>query len=138
MAGLEAHPNEEYRDSLISTEQKSTEQYDKAVLTLSGGALGVSFAFVRDLVGPDAVVCPGLLLVGWTCWALSCCSVLFSFYFSHQALRRAIRQLDSGKIHSQAPGGWLDRATGVLNLLGGVLFVVGVVFAGTFGYYNMR
>ena len=35
---------QEYRATLLVAEQKAPGQFDKTVLTLSGGALGVSFA----------------------------------------------------------------------------------------------
>ena len=38
----------EYRRQLLTLEQKSTEAFDKAVLSLSGGALGLSIAFFEQ------------------------------------------------------------------------------------------
>jgi len=39
-----------YRDLLQELSVKSQEQYDKTVITLSTGALGLSFAFIKDIV----------------------------------------------------------------------------------------
>lgn len=116
----------EYRTHLVLAEQKAQEQFDKTVLTLSGGALGISFAAIKHLTGSGAVSATGLLLTAWSCWALSAFAVLLSFFFSHQALRRAIKQVDTGTIRSEPPGGWLDRITAVLNMLGAILFGVGL------------
>ena len=124
----------EYRKWLVAAEQKSQEGFDKTVLSLSGGALGISFVFLKDIIGPKEVVLWGFLLAAWLSWAFSTFSVLTSYYLSHLALRRAIFQVDCGTIYSQKPGGVFNCWTAILNATGVVLFLVGVccitVFAG--------
>jgi len=118
-----------YRAWLITAEQKSQEDFDKTVLSLSGGALGISFVFLKDVVGARPIVHPSLLLCAWITWGISAVCVLASFYLSHLALRTAIQQVDDGTIHQQAtPGGKWATFTAWLNALGGILFLVGVVF----------
>jgi len=119
----------EYRAFLISAEQKSQEDYDKTIITLSGGALGVSFAFVKDIVGSQSLTQPVWLCVAWIAWALSVTSVLASFYFSRLALRRTVAKFDKDleSLYKDTPGGFFTRTTQVLNILGGLLFLTGVV-----------
>lgn len=130
----ETNPIGDYRNWLIAAEQKSQYDFDKTVLTLSGGALGVSFVFLKDVVGPQPLASAGFLMFAWLAWAFSAFSILASFYLSHLALRRAIKQVDDGSIHDQKPGGKLSCYTSVLNASGGVLFLVAIcsftVFAG--------
>ncbi|MEW5939701.1 MAG: hypothetical protein AB1750_08580 [Chloroflexota bacterium] len=116
----------EYRNQIISAEQKAQEDFDKTVLSLSGGALGVSFAFVKDIVG-ESPICISFLIVSWVSWALSSTSVLISYYMSHKALRHAIKQIDTNKIRQEQPGGVYDKFTGFLNMLGLILFLVGLL-----------
>jgi len=127
-------PMNDYRKWLIAAEQKSQEDFDKTVLSLSGGALGISFVFLKDVIGPQPLVLSGFLIAAWLTWVFSTFSVLTSFYLSHLALRRAIAQVDDGTIHKQQPGGIFACLTAVLNATGAVLFLVGVccitVFAG--------
>ena len=124
----------EYRKWLVSAEQKSQEDFDKTVLSLSGGALGISFVFLKDVIGPQPLVFTIFLLAAWLAWAFSTFSVLTSYYLSHLALRRAITQVDDGTIYEQPAGGAFARLTAILNAIGAVLFLVGVccitVFAG--------
>lgn len=124
----------DYRKWLVAAEQKSQEDFDKTVLSLSGGALGISFVFLKDVIGPQPIVQSGFLLAAWLAWAFSTISVLTSFYLSHLALRRAISQVDAGTIYAQPPGGAFARSTAFLNAIGAILFLVGVccitVFAG--------
>ena len=124
----------EYRKWLVAAEQKSQEDFDKTVLSLSGGALGISFVFLKDVIGPQPIVLSCFLLAAWLAWAFSTFAVLTSYYLSHLALRRAISQVDDGTIYKKPPGGAYAYLTAILNATGAVLFLVGVccitVFAG--------
>ena len=126
-----------YRSQLLAAEQKMQEDFDKTVLSLSGGALGISFAFITDVVGEGPLVQKSLLLAAWVVWGLSVTCVLASFYVSHLALRRAITQTDSGRIHQEWPGGRYDKVTAVLNAGGGLLFFLGVVLVVVFVSSNL-
>ena len=116
-----------YRQHLMAAEQKSQSEYDKWVITLSGGALGVSFAFLKDVVGTKSIVSTGWLLAAWICWALGISSGLASHFFSSLALRRAIKQTDEKIIYVIRPGGWMSGLTFGLNIAAGVLFLCGVL-----------
>jgi hypothetical protein len=123
---------------VVAAEQKAQEDYDKTVLALSGGALGITFAFVTDLVGQKPIVWPTALLVAWVAWGVSVTCVLGSFFFSQQALRRTIDQLDASRIREEHPGGVFSKVTAILNALGGVLFLAGVVSTILFVAVNWR
>lgn len=125
-----------YRRWLVESERIAQENYDKAVLALSGGALGVSFAFVREVVGPGQVKASNLLFWAWASWGTSATAVLFSYYFSHLALRKAIAQTDSEIVHLVRPGGLPDWVTAVLNAAAGLLFLLGVLVMIWFVYLN--
>lgn len=130
-------PPSEYRQWLISAEQKAQDDFDKAVLSLSGGALGISFIFVKDIIGPGVIHDPVWILLAWLSWAFSSLAILSSFFASHLALRRAIKQCDDGSIYRQTPGGIFSSVTRNLNALGAMLFVVGVCFMAAFIYSNL-
>lgn len=115
----------EYRNQLIVAEQKAQENFDKTILSLSSGALGISFAFLKDIIGVNPINI-SLLILSWTSWALSSTSVLISYYMSHKALSHAIKQVDTNTIRKEQPGGWYDKFTGFLNVLGLILFILGL------------
>lgn len=127
MTNPENDPLQRYREHCVSAGQKVQEDYDKAVLTLSGGALGVSFAFIKDVIGPGAITHPRLLLGAWIVWGMSVVITLASYWFSGRALRKAINQIDAGNIHGKVPGGAYAGITESLNAVGGLLFVTGVI-----------
>lgn len=128
----------EYRAHLISAEQKAQEDYDKTVVSLSGGALGISFVFLKDIVGSAPINLTSCLLGAWICWGVSVTSVLFSFLASNLALRRAISRVDAEETYAERVGGNFDLVTAILNVLGGVLFLVGVILIALFVWYNLE
>jgi hypothetical protein len=127
----------DYRQHLVDAEQKSQESFDTTVLSLSGGALGISFVFLKDVIGSSPVQRPIFLLSAWMFWAASSLAVLMSFYLSHLALRRAIRQVDDGTIYAQRAGGVLSVVTAILNAIGAITFVAGVIGITVFASANL-
>jgi hypothetical protein len=129
---------DEYRNLLIQADQKAQDDYDKTVIALSSGALGVSFAFIKDIVGSSNWKDPNLLLFSWICWGTSVTLVLISYYFSQQALRRAITQIDAKVIRKERVGGLFSIITSICNALQGLLFIVGVILIVIFVSSNLR
>lgn len=127
----------EYRKHLLLGEQKAQEDFDKTVLTLSGGALGVSFAFIGNVVRDKPLIDAALLFYAWWSWTLSVGFVLISYFLSIRALRIALRQAYAGSIYVQRPGKGFAIATDVCNVLGGILFFVGVVLISAFVQRNL-
>lgn len=125
----------DYRGLLTQTMQKSQAEFDKAALALSGGALGLSFAFTRNIVGNGDIIHASYLFTAWVAWALSSTSVLLSFFTSTLALRRAIRQLDL-RGDMKRPGGWWDISTSTLNAISLLLFAFGLAMMIVFLWHN--
>jgi len=128
---------QEYRDYIIRAEQKAQDDYDKTVIALSGGALGVSFAFIKDIIGSDSISNAILLFLSWLFWTSSITCVLASYYTSHLSLRNVIKKIDAGETQAPRLGGFADWMTAILNALGGILFVAGVVLMSIFIKINL-
>lgn len=129
-------PLHAYREKLLELEQQAQQSYDKTIVTLSGGALGLSLVFYEKVAGatPEGAV---FLFLAWGSWALSLLCVLFSFYFSAKALRKAVEQVDRGQIFSDEPGGASSQATRILNIGSGVFFLLGVLLMIAFAAINL-
>lgn len=123
-----------HREHLVQAAQKSQEDYDKTLITLAGGALAVTFGFLKDIVGLSAGGDRTTLLVAWGCWCGSLACTLFSFLISVGALRVAIMELDAG---TPPRGGWRGRYLPPVNFAAGLLFISGVVFVGCFVWQTL-
>lgn len=123
-----------YRDLLQELSVKSQEQYDKTLITLSTGALGLSFAFIKDIVDIKSAGDVHFLIGSWICFILSIVFILVSFLTSKYALDQAIVAEDNDVIYDSK----LDKATTILNWLSASFFVVGLLFVVVFVKLNLE
>jgi hypothetical protein len=127
----------DYRETLEERYAEMSASYDSNLIKLSGGALAVSFAFIKDVVPEPEPSTFSYVWYGWLCFALSLAAALFALLCSQYAVRRAIAQIDDGSIRSSTPGGKLAIATHVLTISGAVLFLAGVVLLAQFARVNL-
>lgn len=126
---------QEYRHQLLALEEKAQAAFDKTVVTLSGGALGVSFAFIKDFLGSSPVMDRPWLIAAWGAWVASLAASLTSHYLSTFAMRRTIEAFDAGKKKDLARV-W-DFAVVFFNGTSGFLFLAGAVAIGVFVVNNL-
>ena len=113
----------EERNSLVDAEREGSRSFDKAVLTLSAGALGLSITFLRQIAPspiPGTVV---VLIFAWIAFGLSVLCTLSSFLTSQRAIGRQREILDeiySKKIPNENWSGlknpW-STVTSILNVI---------------------
>ena len=123
------------RERLVNTDFKVSQDYDKAILTIGAGALGVSVAFLKDIAN-DPPIALSVLKVSWGCLAASILLVMVSNYSSHWALLEAIFDLDKGK-GGNVQGGCFTWITEFLNILALLTLVAGVIGVLVFAYSNL-
>jgi len=112
--------------------QSSTDSFDQSLLTLSSGALGLSLAFIKDIVPLKDAVWIALLFTSWIAFALCIVSTVASFLLSVKANKQQLGYIDEYYIHrndlaldkhkSSRYVKWLERCTWV----GIILFVAGL------------
>lgn len=127
----------EYRNRLLDAEQKIGESCDKTLITLSGGALAISVTFIKEVLGEEDAQFLCVLSFSWSLWAISLTSVLLALYFASHAYRNAIKALDAGTLDLNRPGGVFSLLTNILNAIGGLSFLLGVLFFLIFAYKNI-
>ena len=83
--------NEENLKTTTDTLRYSTEQFDKSILYIASGALGISFAFIKDII-PDLnkATCKEYLINSWYIFAGVIFTSLVTHFISMQANRWAI------------------------------------------------
>lgn len=127
-----------YRDKLIDAKIRSQEARDKAILTLSGGALAISFSFIDHFVKSEPRFL-FLLFSAWFCWAASLVLHIVSYHFGNKAFDWQIIQTDNeidGKDTAQVSKNIPDYIVSLINLTVALLFVFGVISLGAFVYEN--
>ena len=128
-----------YRKYLVDLLTKTEEEFDRTLLTLAGGALGVSFAFVKDFLGTEAVVGKNCLVVAWSCWIATLALILISQFGASATMARTLRKLDKEKwLDPDNPGGPLSSAVFVATGAAGLFFLVGLIVMAYFITLNVR
>lgn len=128
----------DYRNWLVAADQKASEAYDKAVMALAGGALGLSLTFVKDIVKSPHPESLWRLETSWGCLTLSLAFILVSMLFSQWALRRAIKQVDEFSLSGARVGGIFAFLTATLNILSGMALLGGITLLAWFSISNVK
>lgn len=116
-----------HRQSTQGGADEAQQNLDKALLTLSAGAFGLSIAFVSQVVPPAQGL--GLLFISWVAFGASIIFELFSFVSSKRAHERDVELLDEDYVAQSGEerySRW-NAATKGLNLLAGMGFATGTV-----------
>ena len=129
----------EERSFLVTSKHQSATQLDKAILTLSGGAFGISMVFLRDIVSINKITGTGFLVWAWSLLIVSMLMTLFSFLFSQCACERAIKILEEDFLSdNDGPSGsniW-SCITQALNFISIIAFTLGLFFLIVFAIKN--
>lgn len=83
-----------YREDILRRQLSNTENYDKAVLSLSTAFLGFSMAFLKDFVSYKNAICALLLPVSWALFCLSIVATIASFFISHKGLATQLKHAE--------------------------------------------
>lgn len=91
-----------HRELLQKSVQSSWKAFDKMLMTLTGGSLGISFAFIKDIVKVDPATklrlppeWVGLLWSGWSMLSICLGISLLSHYWSALAFERDLERIDA-------------------------------------------
>jgi len=128
----------DYRNLLVTADQKASEAYDKAVMSLAGGALGLSLTFVKNIVKSPNSESLWRLETSWGCLTMSLAFILVSMLFSQWALRKAIRQVDESSLQRARAGGIFAVLTATLNVLSGAALLGGIALLAWFSISNVK
>jgi hypothetical protein len=115
--------------------------FDKAILTLSAGALGLSLVFIKDVVPLATAIRLGLLFWSWALFGASILLTIVSFILSHQAFEHQKKMAykyyieeNEEAIHERS---WA-LATRYVTYFAGGSFAAGLVLTLVFAIQNVR
>jgi len=134
----------EERKSLVDAEREGSRLFDKAILTLTAGAFGLSLTFIRQMA-PDIKSGTAFMLVyAWVGFCISLLSTLISFLTSQSACskQREILEAEYFNNHSShdKKANLKNKAsvcTWWLNILSISTFIIGVIFLAIFSISNL-
>lgn len=128
---------DKFREALAAVATKAFRDYDKTVLTLSSGALGVSFFFIKDVLGVAPIRVPWAAFIAWSSWALSLTCTLGSLYAGALLNNIAVKKLADITKTVDDVSGTSNKWMHAINIFAGLLFVAGVVALAIFVWQNL-
>lgn len=87
--------DKEYWQQLNKAYIESSSQFDKQVLFLASGALGLSFAFIKDIVKLAEATNKWLLISAWSLFGAVILLSIISHYTSLKAINKRIHNLNA-------------------------------------------
>lgn len=121
----------DYTKELYERERGNSASLDRAILALSTGSLGVSVAFISNLVKLSEAKSIIMLQGAWCLFGAAIVSTILSFLVSHYGLKTQFRYAEKYYLegiieYCNKRSSW-DRATNILNLLSATVFIAGLI-----------
>jgi len=128
------------REKLLDFQLNQAGMFDRAILTLSAAALGLSLTFTEKFSTGQNPEFSQLLYISWFCFVLSLLATLSSFQLSQKSLRRGIDIIDEAhaqkKDCSNERNDWA-RITDFANWVSLLSFIAGASLLTLFAVFNM-
>lgn len=118
------------RADLLNRQMSNSENFDKAILSLSTGLLGISLAFIKDVVPLERAEFKILIVASWYCLAFSIISTIISFITSQLGVKKQL--IFAEKYYLEEQDEYLTKVnlpaklTDILNYLSGIIFVFAI------------
>lgn len=128
------------RDDLLKRQLSNSENYDKAILSLSTAFLGLSLAFLKDIVPVEQSKFLMFLYCSWGALVFSVVCTISSFLVSQKAIDVQLKIAADYYLHKIEPESEKTiYAINVerLNALSGILFTLGLVLSIAFVIINV-
>lgn len=129
-----------YYSNLLSSLKTSGEQFDKAILTLSAGALGLSLTFIKEIISVNKAIYLWLLGTSWTLLTLTILLTLISFLTSRLAFDRQIDNFEAALDAEEfsEPNNPFAAITSCINYTTLTTFTLAVIMLYTFVLINFN
>lgn len=106
-----------YLEQLNKAYIESSSQFDKQILFIASGALGISLAFIKDIVKLDIATNKNLLLLAWIFFGAVILICILSHYTSLKAINYRIENLYQKKDKISKRFDWWTQAFNILMML---------------------
>ena len=131
-----------YREDLLKRNLSNTENYDKAILTLSSASLGLSLALVKLIIPIQEASFFWMLYSNWALLILSIFSSLSAYLISNKALEKELSKarsyyLENDESAFDIKNGYI-KYNKTLNYFTGVAFSLSIILIVLFVALNME
>jgi len=124
------------RKMLIDCAREGSNTFDKAILTLTSGAFGLSFIFLKDIVQSPIKETLFMLSLSWIFFSISLIVILVSFLTSPNAHYFEIEQTFKEKEKDRKKNIW-SKITWICNIFSIISLALAFSSMGYFFYTNV-
>ena len=138
-ADIKARLLADTRADLLKRQLSNSENYDKAILSLSTAFLGFSLAFLKDML-PLRTEWIGLLYGSWVAFGVAVLSTIISFYMSQRGIDAQLRKAEDYYLRDDQVAlakHWTAKATDCVNSASGAFFIIGISLTIAFVIVNL-
>jgi hypothetical protein len=129
----------EFQAECWKRQVSNADSLDKAILTYSSGALGISLTFLKDFVPIRTANVPWALYVSWILFTLAIVITMASYLVSQHGLRKQLKAAE--RYYLEGEDSALNNANGLLTevtaWVAGSAFLAGVVLTTMFVSFNL-
>lgn len=124
------------REVYVNAIFEGSRRFDSAILFVSGGALLLSIAFLRDFVPEPTWNMRVLLVTSWALFVVAIICIVLSFHYSQNAYNQRVREIDIAMSTQdfsrlESTPDWGKR-TNDLNDAALITFILGIVTSSLF------
>jgi hypothetical protein len=131
----------ETRQDLLNRQLSNTQNYDRAILSLSTAGLGFSLAFIKDLIDLTNASHIGFLYYSWTFFLIAIMLTLISFVSSQKAIDKQLFFAEqyylNGKKEFLNKNNWLSHMTNWIFYSSWLIFLIAIFLTVIFVKINL-
>ena len=119
------------RQDLLNRQLSNSERFDNAILTLSTGSLGVSLAFIKDIVPLNSAIGIKCLRYSWWLFGAAVIFTMLSFVVSQLGIKKQLVYAEEYYLNEKKE--YLNKRnmfavfTEYFNYLAGIFFIFGIL-----------
>lgn len=131
----------EYRRDLLGRQLSNAVQHDKAILSLSTGALGLSIGFIKDIVPLERALAIWLLILSWALFGAAIIGTVVSYPIGQKAINVQLGYAE--KYYIEKKGQYFKKrnpwsvAILYIGIVSSVAFVIAVILTIIFVSLNL-
>ncbi len=124
---------------LFNAKLEGAKQLDTAILTLAGGAFGLSLLFLQHFPNNKLISCHCLLITSWVFFALSIATTMVSFYYSQEVCNEHIEKIQNYLFQGEEINNISKYSNRIdfLNYFSTIFFFIGFILIIIFGGINL-
>ncbi len=128
------------REELLTQQRSNAETYDRSLLTLSSGLLGISLAFIKDVVPLAHAEYKWLLFLSWSGFALTIILTISSIIYGQYKIRKLLDLAERYYLNKEATArdesARISKKIDRFNIWSGSVFILAILFSISFVILN--